>query len=650
MRRGVAALAIALAAVGCMGDDAPPGSVTELDIVESGPMRFVAAAPADGADPPVGLTHMHFFDERRGIGATTAGFRYARHVGYEPTRDAARLLTTGDGGRTWRTVWRLRAATLTGLEFVDRSNGIAFGHRVVGSAIPSQAAVGSPFVVRTRDAGRSWRRLDAPAHAVRMAAPEIWYAVGEGKLFRTNDAGRSWRRIHSPPDLVSLEPISRDAAVVVARAASCRTNQQLWRTSDRGSSWTPVAGTCAAALTSVEFVGSVGYVATGTDESAHGFRSLLASSDGGRSWATRFRDGRRSWPPIFELRFANARDGWAYALDTYQPQDVDALFVTHDGGRTWRSTRFPARPGAVLDAGTAWAGDDGDAAVWRTDDSGRNWRVTAGRTGTRPYRLLAASRDLLPVETPVGTLVSRDGGRSWTTRAGLSERMVARLRGERVYADPSRIEEPARLVSTGKPAPLPPKVFEGASVYADAEHVLAAPGDATLDDVRRPVFSSANGGRSWIRVTFPDGLDPHVPVELGRGLVVVPRAYPKRELLLTTDEGRRWQSTSTPAEYLSCDVAVRDEDVWIACARDVSSATREPSLLLVSRDGGETWARRTAERALGQVVPVGPREAWAIAGTLVHTRDAGKTWREVHPSLPAGSRAFRLTSRWPPRY
>ena len=649
MRRGVAALAIVLVAAGCMGGDDPPRSVSPLEVAGLGTMRFVSARRAEPGAPPVGLTQMHFFDPRRGVGATNAGFHYERHIGYEPARDAARIVTTRDGGRSWRTVWKHAGATFTALSFADRMTGVAVGHRVIGAAIPSYGAVGRPFVVRTHDGGRSWLRLDAPAHAVRVADASVWYATGSGKLFLTEDAGRSWQRIAAPAGLVSVEPVSRDVAIAVAGAGSCRTGRQLWRTPDRGASWTPVAGTCAASFTAVDFVGPVGYAATGHDENAHGFRSLLATTDGGRSWTTRFRDGQAFWPPISELTFANPRDGWAYGLDSYQPQDVEALFVTHEGGRHWRSMHFPGRPGAVL-GGTAWVGDDRDAAVWRTDDSGRSWRLAAGRSGTRPNRLLAASRDRVLVDTPVGTLESRDDGRTWSTRPGLTERQVARVRGERAYDSPAA-ETPARLVSTGRPAPLPSDLFEfGFPVFRDSEHALAAVGEPSLGDLRRPVFSTSDGGRSWRTVTFPDGLDPHVPVELGPGLVVVPSAYPDRSLLLTHDEGRRWRRTATLADYLSCDLSVRRPELWITCPGDASSATVEPSLLLVSRDDGESWTRRTTRRALGQVVSVGPGEAWAVAGTLVHTRDGGKTWTEVPPSLSPGARAFRLTQRWPPRY
>jgi photosystem II stability/assembly factor-like uncharacterized protein len=650
MRRGVAALSIVLVATGCMGGDDPPGSVGPLEVTGQGTMRFVPERRAETSVPPVGLTHMHFFDRRRGIGATNAGFHYERHVGYAPARDAARIVTTRDGGGRWRTVWKLRGASFTALEFVDRMNGVAVGHRVIGAAIPSYGAVGRPFVVRTHDGGRSWLRLDAPAHSVRPADAKVWYAAGSGKLFLTRDGGGTWRRIAAPAGLVSVEPVSHDVAIAIAGARSCSSGRQLWRTTDRGGSWTPLTGTCAASFTAVDFSGPVGYAATGHDENAHGFRSLLATTDGGRSWTTRFRDGQAFWPPISELRFATPRDGWAYGLDSYQPHDAEALFVTHDGGRHWRSTHFPGRPSAVLGGRTAWVGDDRDAALWRTANAGQSWRVAAGRSGTEPYRLLAASRDRILVDTPVGTLESRDDGRTWSTRPELTERQIARLRGERVYDSPLA-ETPARLVSTGRPAPVPPATFGfGFPVFSGSEHAVAAVGEPSLGDLRRPVFSTSDGGRSWRTLTFPAGLNAYAPVELGAGLVVVPSAYPDRALLLTHDEGRRWRRTATPADYYSCDLSVRRPELWIACPGDVSSATVEPSLLLVSRDDGEGWTRRTTRRALSQVVSVGPGEAWAIAGTLVHTLDGGKTWAEVPPSLSPGARAFRLRPRWPPRY
>jgi photosystem II stability/assembly factor-like uncharacterized protein len=232
----------------------------------------------------------------------------ARHVflafgeGAAAGSSAQALYTSGDGGRTWRFVSR---TDVTG----RKPNALPFGcdKDGFGFATPSRGfaggycAGGLPFLYRTDDGGRIWRRVSLPAPracACDTSAPRFfdardgvlaivgWVNDGSGgpfaRVYWTHDGGDHWRG--------SRAPVGRAAPVAVA---------------DLRSAW---------------------LLGGAPGDTRHPGTRLVRTADAGRTWRTE------------RLPF----DGSAYALDAV---DADTAFAlgprfllrTDDGGRSWRS-------------------------------------------------------------------------------------------------------------------------------------------------------------------------------------------------------------------------------------------------------------------------------------------------------------------------
>ncbi|HEX5245979.1 MAG TPA: hypothetical protein VFW41_02485 [Gaiellaceae bacterium] len=149
---------------------------------------------------------LSFLDAKRGFALT----------GLQPS---PRLFRTGDGGVTWSRVAR---APFTGsIEFRDLRNG--------------WGATWSGRLFRTTDGGRHWERLPFAASS---GLPRFFGTAGVVASHRvievTRDGGRTWSAVAAPADAVQFSaPTARDWYVWSGKT--------LWRTSDAGGRWSKVA-------------------------------------------------------------------------------------------------------------------------------------------------------------------------------------------------------------------------------------------------------------------------------------------------------------------------------------------------------------------------------------------------------------------------
>lgn len=319
-----------------------------------------------GGDP---FARLHFVDTQRGW-ATTGECKCC------PSGPCAgQVLTTSDGGRSWRQSWNE-----VELSFVGARRAWALPRCDNSCAV----------VWRTSDAGRSWQPLAAPGAlsfaAVGAVGRTLSLVTWDGAAFTSRDDGRTWSL--APP----AAPRGEGALPFAATRRGLRPKRL------------PRGGTD---IVSVAFASdSVGYLAEG-EQVANCVRFVPLYA--GRVWATR--DAGATWRRMsvpFRVVALGAQDGLVAA--TGIRSCVGVLGVSDDGGRSWRIRRVPAdcRPSVAA-----------DASIWLScgllsRDRGRTWTRfhpvswVAGITADEAWGTSAVSRSSFP-----RLWHSTDGGRTW---------------------------------------------------------------------------------------------------------------------------------------------------------------------------------------------------------------------------------------------
>ena len=346
-------------------------------------------------------------------------------------------------------------------------------------------------------------------------------------------------------------------------------------------------------------------------------------------------------PPGPDVQFSgllSPADGWALT--------ADGLYLTSDGGASWRSI---AVPGPRTDRGVlgvtfrdpndGWLAtlDSADPSatsfdVWRTSDGGQGWTKAvlpegANRSdvmGAVQFVPLDASHLFLLVEGGMPTgwtsdlYESHDGGTTWS---------ADRTTGEGV---------------------------SGALAFADANHGVIAGGAAG-----NLLIATSDGGRSWKRVTVPVAAGTSeqptaffsAPTFWDRtsGAITVnygdengPTAF---GVLVTHDAGQSWTLASrvplAPTQSNAVAATFLTPTEWLAIP--------DSGTLLTTIDAGRTWSTSPMSSLPGGVLPVtfvDPQHGWAQVGLgvclnfksdcqertgLYATSDGGRTWRPIRP-------------------
>jgi photosystem II stability/assembly factor-like uncharacterized protein len=678
MRATMARLALALAmlalvAGGCSGDKR--GFVEPMTVTSEGQMVFHQARPSRSHAPGLGAEHLFFFDQRHGFAATTGGGGWVPKVGYELPTEPGRIQQTRDGGKTWRTVWKGRGVVFQSITFAGRNTGLAAAalidrkHSRLGyTARPTEL-----LLLRTRDAGKSWRRI-APrptfgprywddfdgvtfstGQGFQLASSTTWFAFGR-ELRRSRDAGRTWVKVPTPRGTTLVEFASADVGYAAAAGSDCR-GQALWKTSDGARSWSELPGTCGPTFMSLDFLDERrGFTSAGiSDYSAvPPVLVIRATTDGGATWQTRYVDDRPytsrdgHWPSGTELHFVDEREGWAVSHEVSQGFAFDDLHITHDGGRHWARRWYPlSRPSAFVQGGRAWTGTE------RTTDGGRTWKLSVRPRQIAPYRFLVATRSRLIVDANSQPIESRDAGRSWRTVPPRTARQEAIADARPMYigsargseAEPSAI----RTVDRKRLVPPPSLGWVGAVAFSDRDHGLISFGSGEAVEAEPPVFTTRDGGRTWTEVRLPAGTRRDGYIALGPGVIVIEEGLPTRHgnavVAVSADSGGHWSTLEIgPREAYDpweCGAQRPSTDtIWVLCRPQ--SASRE-TIQLRSTNGGRSWSKLSGPVLLdSQFRAISRDEAWAIGRTLWHTVDGGREWTQAWPSLPPSSRSYRL--------
>ena len=300
----------------------------------------------------------------------------------------------------------------------------------------------------------------APPHVIlaRLVSPSWGFvatSTGGGTRLLAGD-GQTWADV--TPPRVRFQP--EDLVFVDQRHGWFVTNDCVAgraivdRTTDGGRTWTAARvrpTNCAAgSALALSFVDRLHGWLVRTFENAPG-AELSRTVDGGRTWSR-----ARELPLLGRVVFRTAREGWLARSDFVA---VRNLFVTTDGGSTWRPRTLPL-PGGWRNARalpdvptffgargvlpvTLFTARRSAVAFYTTRDGGRNWRVASVRPVS--FRTLLRSSPFpryvpTAVASPTAwwvvrriavprVLVTRDAGRHWrrSSPAGVSGMASARI-------------------------------------------------------------------------------------------------------------------------------------------------------------------------------------------------------------------------------
>lgn len=221
----------------------------------------------------------------------------------------------------------------------------------------------------------------APCSIQRAAAsePYVWLLCDHKELFVSADEGLTWQARQVPVE----EKLRAIAFIDSRRGFIVGDGGMLLATGDGGETWRQVPLEIRQNLTSIHFVGDLGWVAGWTG-------LILHSSDGGKTWERQQSGVQQGLESIF---FADAEHGWAVGW-------LGTILRTSDGGRSWDRARTPSTLWSLdsvyfRDTKDGWAVGFGGQLL-RSHDGGVSWQ-----------------EQTCPVQAWLKSIVFDNSGRGW---------------------------------------------------------------------------------------------------------------------------------------------------------------------------------------------------------------------------------------------
>ena len=539
--------------------------------------------------------------------------------------DDGSVLRTADGGRTWSRRTAVPGTRAAGETFAP--SDIAFTSPTEGVAATTQNRL-----YRTTDGAMSWtlvREHAASIKDVHFVTPKVGFAAG-ASLHRTDDGGATWQSAAIGTFFLS--------GIRCADAFTCILTTQagtsLMRTTDGGMTLTSVTPS-SKKLLAAAFGAGLYAVAAGEDG------TTVRSTDGGTTWSP---VGGRLAQPFTRIRAVSASLVFAVG-----PKGT--LARSADGGRTWSEVGV-STPEDVIDVSFADAsvGYAVDAAgtVLRTDNGGASWQILNTGYSATPQAVVALDARTVLLIGGRGILRSADGGETFTR---VRARIVAAARlfnadraGGRVFAYGSKnIVASTDRGRTWKKVLRPRK-----ALLASLDFVSTRTGYALGQDGQ--LFKTRTGGRRWADMSGV-GSDDATGMSFGneqRGYLTLSRFGDDSAgyLLRTTDGGRTWRPQLVGSERPAAEGLA-------ATGSDAAFLLADSSLLLFTTSGGDRGEPskvtiRTARRKVRRrsVIRVTGRVQGASAGArvLVARRERGESgW--PHQDVTVASNGT-FTTRW----
>jgi hypothetical protein len=326
---------------------------------------------------------------------------------------------------------------------------------------------------------------------------------------------------------------------------------------------TPIAGFEAASVT---FVSSQDGWVLGT---VGGSLALARTQDGGRTWTsvtpppTGFYTGSGS-TGVSGIRFANQQDGWAYGYD---------LFATQNGGASWTQVTLPglnASFGATPIQELETSAGSVDAVI--TGTSG--FLIDTAALGSSSWTTSPTTVAYGAGPVPDAQLVLQ-GSSGWVVE---NDRVVAG--GARLQSGSWSTWTPP-CTATGGPAVLAPS--SAANLFAVCSQGIWASGPVS---VRAYVSTTAGSSFTELATALPAACQGSSA--LASPTTSVAAAGCGGEIVATFNGGGSWGTVFTGSGNTSISyIGFTTSSQGVAIEASLTSST---GLLVMTRDGGHTWA------------------------------------------------------------
>lgn len=550
----------------------------------------------------------------------------------------------------------------------------------------SEAAAGPVIVVMsTRDGGQSWTQGQAlPAATSNVRA---WLDFSDGvhgwllldaltqrTLFSSSDGGIRWTQMTSANNtqLAALSTIASycpETGLVMTPSGTgwvtfdvCRAGAGpvVASTTDGGRTWVQASLPRVATFGAQENCSAAPPVISGTHVAlpfacfqSDRLAGVFRSSDGGQTWTL----GQLPFFANGGVVFADGLNG--FVLQPRQSQTAtsgSALYRTADGGKTW-----------TVVIRNLFSGHD--IQDYGFTDSRNGYAVVAYGVGPRTL-----AQRLTADFTGTATWFTHDGGLTWTVAPPL--RSVRQTLCSTPNAPPSpgnALNAPVMFgTATGWDAgarhttdggahwttdALPPPPLQTAGYgedFLDANDAWAAiaAGSSEFCADHVVVFKTSDGGQNWQHIAWVDAPPKDPSQDLVTSVFFKDRQngwlYTSTDgVFRTSDGGADWTAIS-PAPTVPIAGCSAGPGIYFAGATNgwlqiqcANAVNPGPYRLLVTRDGGVTWAVQTiASNAsvLSSVLPIFTDSrhgyVWDPAvGLLEATSDGGVTWSLRTPPI-----------------
>ncbi|MFN0124007.1 MAG: WD40/YVTN/BNR-like repeat-containing protein [Blastocatellia bacterium] len=252
------------------------------------------------------------------------------------------VLSTDDGGATWRKTLLPNHEMLRDILFFDEQRGFLLGEYSLFNRTDNRFPTEKSFLMATTDAGEYWR-VSPLARPVSVKTDQLTRYAGEivlrmhfadarngwacgetGLILATRDGGRTWKTQRAAQVKKILYGLS---AVDASTAWTVGAGGVVLRTVDAGENWHEQTSGAAKTLYDVQFTDAKNGCAAGAGG------TILITGDGGLKWRQAQAAVAEDLHDVF---FLNAREGWVAG-------NRGALFRTRDGGETWEDYSLKTR-------------------------------------------------------------------------------------------------------------------------------------------------------------------------------------------------------------------------------------------------------------------------------------------------------------------